>query len=143
MDYGMRLDGGGVYFEHAQDAIDFEAEDFAGALDDDDARVVAAGRGRMPQLPADVDDGDHRPAQRDDPDDRWIGIRHLRGVARRDDLDEVLDRNRVLLAGDDEREQLDLIGRGDFGFAFDEAFAALAGGSFEFVEFVGRGCRVS
>src|SRR5947209_8203672 len=131
MDDGMRLDGGGVYFEHAQDAIDFEAENFAGALDDDDARVVAAARRRMPKLAADVDDGDHRPAQRDDPDDGWIGIRHLRGIARRDDLDEVLDRNRVLLARDDKREQLDLIRRGDLGFALDEAFAALAGGGFE------------
>src|ERR1051325_8940993 len=100
----MRLDGLGIGFDDAQNAVDLEAKGLAASLDDDDAAVgmVAVLRRRMAELAARVDDGDDRPAQGDDADAALLGVRHARDRPRRDDLDNVLDVERVVLAGEDE-----------------------------------------
>ena len=94
----------------AQDAVDDEADDLVLEVDDDDARVVVSLAGlAMAELAPHVDERDDRAAQGDDPDHGGVGVRDARDGARRDDLDDALDVDRVLLAGDDEREQLELI----------------------------------
>src|ERR1044071_8331363 len=104
----MRLDGRGIGFDDAEDAVDCEAEGLAALLDDDDTAVgiVAILRRRMAELAPRVDDGDDRPAQGDDADDALLGVRHARDRPWRDDLDDVLDVERAVLGGGAEGEEL-------------------------------------
>ena len=106
----MPFDLRGGRLHDAQHAVDDEADDLALEVDHDDARVVRVlPRFAMTELAAHVDERDDGPPQRDDPHHGRIGVRDARDRARRDDLDDALDVDRVLLAGHDEREQLELI----------------------------------
>src|SRR5438874_12957270 len=97
--------------EDAQNSIDFEADGLFLMFDDDDARVLSLAVVTMSQSRADIEQRDDRAAQRDDADDRGVGVRYTRDRTRLHDLDHPVAVERVMLAGDDEGDDFELAGR--------------------------------
>ena len=107
--YRMRLDRAGVDLYDALYTVDQKADGVRVILDDDDARFGAGRRCRRVTHPAArIDEHHDRAAKRENSDDRRIGVGNARNRPRRNDLDDPIDVDRILLSGDRKREELEL-----------------------------------